>query len=104
MGNSYVVRIGEDKVAWKDGRFQSVNGELISKIKAAANAMEQMPFISVNLDGTPLYSGKGINLERSWAGSYALLQELADGKMSFVSGDKPTWDALGYQLEDQAVP
>lgn len=104
MGKRYTVEINGDRLNWKDGRFTSDNQQLLARVKSEIEVAKKSHFLTVNLDGSLLYAGKGIDLESSWLGSYALLQEMADRDMRFVSGDRPTWESIGEKLKREDTP
>lgn len=100
----YAVDIGGDVLVWNDGEFSSENKDLLALVADVFEQADGAPFITIQLDGSTIYSGEGINPKNSWAVSYGLLQDATGGRMKFVAGDRPSWKALGRELEDGAVP
>ena len=100
----YAVGINGSVVTWKDGKFESEDKELLDKIKAEAEDFESNPMKMISLDGSILCSGGSIDPEENWVSSYALLQTMTGGRMEFIAGDRPTWEAMGHKLPEGAVP
>lgn len=103
MGKKYAVDINGAIVIWKDGKFSCDDQETLDKIRSGCEYAEKAPQLFLDLDGSTIYSGKGVNPEPSWVASYALLQMLTGGGMIDVAGDKPTWEALGYKTEENVI-
>ena len=100
----YAVDINGKIVKWKDGKFECDDAELLKEIKDAAVEFSKNPAEFISLDGSIFGSGGKYNPEKSWAGSFALLQEITGTDMKFIAGDRPTWEAMGYKLQDGAIP
>ena len=103
MNKPYKVKIDGHIIEWKDGEFHCNNRSYLKKIREYAKGVEDAPYAEIELDGSTLYSGKGAKFEKSWAASYAMLQGLSGGRMKFISGDKPSWEALGYKSKDGEI-
>lgn len=100
----YAVEINGKVVIWKNGKYECEDAELLKKIKDAAVEFSENSAEIISLDGSILGSGGKYNPEKSWAGSFALLQEITGNNMKFIAGDRPSWEAMGYKLQDGATP
>lgn len=103
MDKAYKVMIDGHVVEWRDGEFRCNNRAFLKKVKDAAKKAADAPYIEIMLDGSTLYGGRGAEFEKAWAASYALLQTMTGGRMKFVSGERPTWEKLGYKTDKNAV-
>lgn len=97
MGKKYAVEIKNKIITWKDGKFECDDSEMLSKIQEICKEAEKQEYLEIELDGSRIYSGKGVNPEPSWTVSFAFLQQLSDGRMKFIAGDRPTWEKIGYK-------
>lgn len=102
MGKRYAVDINGDILVWKDGKFESDSKKLLKDVNDAFEEAKASNEMSILLDGSQLYYGKGFNPVKSWVASYAMLQGLTGGRMKLVAGDRPTWKDLGSK-EDKDV-
>lgn len=100
MEKKYAVDINNRIITWKDGKFECDDFEMLSKLEDACEEAEKNEYIQIELDGSTIYAGKGVNPEPSWAVSFGFLQQLSDGRMTFVAGDRPTWEKLGHEEKE----
>ena len=103
MNDPYKVNVDGHIVEWKDGAFHCNNRGFLKKLKEILKEVSDAPYVELMLDGTNIYGGKGAEFEKSWLMSYALLQTMTGGRMKFVSGDKPTWEKLGYKAKEGEI-
>lgn len=103
MNGKYAVSIGGNIVVWKDGKFSSDNKDLERRIRAVEQRAKGQPFFKINLDGSLLYAGDWIKPSENWATSFGFLQDIMGGDLEFVTGDRPTWEKLGYEEKENEI-
>lgn len=99
----YAVGINGEVVVWENGKFKCENTGLLKKIKAEADEFSRNPMKMISLDGSVFSTGGKYNPEESWSASFALLQEMTGNNLEFIAGDRPTWEAMGYETPKDAV-
>ena len=104
MNGKYAVAIDGKIVTWEDGEFKSDDKALEKALCRIEYAEKSKPYLEITLDGSLLYSGEWRKPSENWALSYGFLQGITGGDMEFVAGDRPTWEKLGQELPDGAVP
>lgn len=103
MEKKYAVDINNRIITWKDGKFECDDSEMLSKLEDACKEAEKKEYIQIELDGSLIYAGRGVNPEPSWAASFGFLQQLSDGRLTFVTGDRPTWKKLGHEEKENEI-
>lgn len=103
MSKKYTVEIGDKVVTWEDGKYDSDDKELLRHIRNAEFKARGNPYFQVSLDGNILYSGDWIRPSKHWATSFGFLQDITDGNIKFISGDRPTWNKLGNEEKEDTV-
>ena len=104
MNGEYAVGIDGAVLTWKDGKFSSDDKDLLKAIEIAEKKSKSVPFFQITLDGSVLYGGDWIKPSENWSTSFGFLQGLFGGELEFIAGDRPTWEKLGYKLEEGDIP
>lgn len=103
MNGKYAVAINGEVVVWNKGKFESDDKDLEKRLRIVENKERLKPCMTVNLDGSLLYSGEWRRPSENWALSFGFLQDLMGGDLEFVAGDRPSWKALGYDEEEGTI-
>ncbi len=103
MNGMYAVGIDGAVLVWEKGKFRSTDKDLLKAIQIAENKSKRTPYFRISLDGSVLYAGEWIKPSEHWSTSYGFLQDMFGGDLEFIGGDRPTWEKLGYQVEDDAM-
>ena len=103
MNGKYAVGIDGSVLVWEDGKFKSEDKDLLKAIQIAESKARQFPYFQISLDGSLLYGGEWIKPSENWSTSFGFLQDMFGGDLEFIGGDRPTWEKLGYQVEDEAM-
>ena len=99
----FVVKINGHILRWEDGEYKSNNKRFLKQLKELCEQAEESEYIEFWLDGSLLYANKGIDPQKKWAIAYAFLDDITGGSMEFISGDKPTWEKLGFKNEEETT-
>ena len=104
MNGKYAVGVDGSVLVWEDGKFKSDDKDLLGAVKIAENKARGAPYFQINLDGSLLYGGEWIKPSENWSTSFGFLQDMFGGDLEFICGDRPTWEKLGYEAKEGAVP
>lgn len=103
MNGKFAVGINGAVLTWEDGKFESEDKDLLKAIKLAEIRAKSAPYLQIGLDGSILYSGEWIRPSENWSTSYGFLQDMFGGDIEFIAGDRPSWEKLGYKVEEDAI-
>lgn len=103
MNGKYAVGIDGSVLVWEDGKFESDDKDLLKAIQIAEAKAKRAPYFQINLDGSLLYGGEWIKPSENWSTSFGFLQDMFGGDIEFIGGDRPTWEKLGYPVDEDAV-
>ena len=103
MNGKYAVGIDGSVLVWDNGKFESEDKDLLKAIQIAEGKSKGQPYLQIGLDGSILYGGEWIKPSENWSTSFGFLQDMFGGDLEFVGGDRPTWEKLGYEVEEDAV-
>lgn len=103
MNGKYAVGIDGSVLVWGNGKFESDDKDLLKVIRIAESKAKSAPYFQISLDGSLLYGGEWIKPSENWSTSFGFLQDVFGGDMEFIGGDRPTWEKLGYKVDEDAV-
>ena len=103
MNRKYAVGVNGSVLVWENGKFESDDKDLLKVIQIAEGKAKRKPYLQISLDGSLLYGGDWIRPSENWSTSFGFLQDLFGGDLEFIGGDRPTWEKLGYKVDDDAV-